>query len=177
MILIAGFLALSTNALAVAPITINVPSDVVLVRLECAGSKTLDASPKQGVVTFSSAPKNCTVYFQRKSGRIDGPGVYDCSNKKCVQADVSHRPVSDAAGRVNVILMDDTPVPSMEINCESGYRERANVIENVAIFDAAPVQGCTLQFKGGNPAHFKGITPGTWRCSLAGTTAICRISD
>ena len=113
----------------------------------------------------------------RPAGMIGAPGRYTCDADRCVQQDVHHLPISDAAQRVNIVLT--TPMPagtSLEVNCPDGvYRERRLVTENTAIFDKVPTQECTLLFKGGVPAKYSPLKYGTYYCSLTAATAVCTL--
>jgi hypothetical protein len=165
----------SALALANAPLELQIAdSRVVAVVLEC-GANTEKAVVKNGVATFPAVPKaSCTVNFIRKSGTITGPGLWNCTLDTCTQEDVHHAPVTDADGRLNVIITGGAEGSmSLELTCPSGYRERAAIQENTAVFNAVPKEDCMLLFKGGVPARYNHIGWGTYSCALTGTTAVC----
>lgn len=170
-------LALSlSGAEARAPLEIEVTDPKVLaVVLEC-GRETMKSMVKEGVATFPEAPRNtCTVNFVRKSGTLNQPGRWICGLDGCTQEDVHHREISDAVGRINVVMTREIDASaSLELTCSgSGYRERRNIEENTAVFDNVPDEDCLLLFKGGVPARYNRIRWGTYYCSLTGTTAVC----
>lgn len=146
---------------------------VTSVILKCK-TGTYDAEPKSGLVTFEHLPDGCQVYMVRKSGLIDATGVWSCGLDSCKREEVRHQPVTDGAGRVNVIVTTELPPgAALELTCSNGFRVRANVVVNTAVFEAVPDEECTLFFKGSVPARFRPIRAGTWSCGLAGTTAVC----
>ena len=165
---------LSTLALAGAPLELTVTDpQITAVVLECEDG-THRAVVKSGVASFEMLPENCTVNFVRRAGSLTEAGRYTCTVDGCKRTDVHHRSVTDAAGRINVILESALVGGSwLEVNCASGYRARADVLENTAVFDGVPSEDCTLHFKGGAPARYRPITAGTWMCNLAGSVAVC----
>lgn len=146
------------------------------VRLTCDGVDQ-EAPVKDGVASFARASNGCSVTMIRSGGTITSPGRWTCTLDTCVQEDVHHLPVSDAAQRVNVIVT--TPMPAgtgLEVNCPDGqFRERVTLTENTAVFDHVPSQECTLLFKGGVPAKYAPLKYGTYYCSLTGATAVCTL--
>lgn len=162
---------LAALATAGAPLTVEVDSKAIAVELVC-GSNTLRANTVNGVATFDTAPANCEVHTIYPIGSIPGPGIYKCDAGNCILQDVPHRATSDAAGRINVIVQGYTGW--MELTCADGYRERADIVENVATFENVKGSDCILHFKGSTPAQYRPMTTGTWRCALTGTTAVCR---
>ncbi|MEQ1569528.1 MAG: hypothetical protein ABMA64_28080 [Myxococcota bacterium] len=129
---------------------------------------------RSGVASFDRMPQGCKVSMIRRSGTIDRAGKWACNLDKCEQQDVLHLPVTDAPGRVNVILTTELPKGTMlEVTC-TGYRQRADVTQNTAVFDGVPSgTDCELYFKGAVPTRFRPIGPGTWTCSMSGSAAIC----
>ena len=164
-------LALSAQA---SPLTLQIDDPyVIAVVLEC-GRDLMKATVSGGVATFDSVPDNCTVDLIRRTGVIDKPGTWTCGLDGCTMDDVHHAPISDAAGRINVVITGETGGnSSLEVTCPSGYRLRADISEATATFDDVPAEDCLLSFKGGAPAKFRGITQGTWYCNLVGTAAVC----
>lgn len=153
-------------------ITVSDPLVTALV-LECQDG-TFKAVVKNGLATLEQVPKDCVVNMIRKSGTITAPGRWTCTLEGCTQQEVSHREVTDAPGRVNVILTTDLPAgASLELTCSDGFRLRVEVAQNAAVFDGVPAEECTLFFKGGVPAKFRPMREGTWSCGLSGTTAVC----
>ncbi len=141
--------------------------------LECADG-TFKAVVKNGLATLERTPQACAVNMVRRSGEITQPGRWTCTLDRCTQEEVAHRPVSDAPGRINVILTTELPPgASLELTCSDGYRTRAEVSLNTAVFDGVPDEECTLFFKGGVPAKFRPIRAGTWSCGLSSTVAVC----
>jgi hypothetical protein len=153
-------------------ITVTDPRVTALV-LECADG-THKLVVDGGRAVLEKRPKDCVVNQVVRSGSITAPGAWTCGLEGCTQQDVAHRDVSDADGRINVIVASDLPKGSwLELTCPQGFRERASVEENTATFDAVPEEECTLWFKGGVPAKFTRMRWGTWQCLLSGTTAVC----
>lgn len=167
-------LLLSATAHAGAPLSITVTdSRVLAVVLDCGGS-TMKAVVKSGKADFSEVPHgSCTVDFVRKSGTISGAGEWTCSLDTCTQEDVQHLEIKDADGRLNVVVSDLPDSTTLELKCPNGFRERAHVKVNTAIFDNVPNEQCTLYFKGGVPAKYNPLNWGTYYCSISGTTAVC----
>ena len=167
-------LAALALAHAEAPLTIHVDATATTLTLNCAG-KTYTQPVVNGTATFPEAPKGCTVVATFNEGTIPGPGVFSCSPHGCIMQDVIHDVVTDAPGRVNVILTGTYDSSELEITCpNNGYRQRAPIANNTAKFEAVPSNdNCQLSFKGGTPAHYKPIVPGSYRCGLTEVTAVC----
>lgn len=163
---------LSPARAATLEITVTDPMVTALV-LECRDG-TQKATVKNGLATFEQVPEGCTVNMIRRSGTIDAPGKWTCTLDTCKMEDVQHAPVTDADGRVNVILTTEMPPGAwLELTCSGGFRARADVKTNTAVFDGVPNEECTLFFKGGPPAKYRPMRWGTWSCGLSGTTAVC----
>lgn len=146
---------------------------VTSVVLACADGR-YELPVRNGVAAMEKTPNRCEVSMFRTSGRVDQPGKWTCTLDKCTQVDVDHQPVTDAPGRINVILTTELPpAASLEISCTSGFRIRAGISLNTAVFDGVPPEQCTMFFKGGLPAKFGPITQGTWSCGLSNTVAVC----
>lgn len=146
---------------------------VTTVVLECR-SGSYKTAVKSGVAAFEHLPDGCQVFMIRKSGLVDSTGIWTCGLDTCKKEEVRHNPVTDAAGRINIILTTELPPgAALELTCNNGFRVRADVVVNTAVFDAVPDEECTLFFKGSVPARFRPMRIGTWSCGLAGTTAIC----
>lgn len=164
-------IALAAEA-ATLEITVADPLVTALV-LECQDG-TFKAVVKNGLATLEQVPQGCTVNMIRRSGTIDEAGRWTCTLDKCTHQEVAHQEVSDAPGRVNVILTTDLPAgASLELTCSDGFRSRVDISLNTAVFESVPDEECTLFFKGGVPAKFRPIRAGTWSCGLSGTTAVC----
>jgi hypothetical protein len=153
-------------------ITIADPLVTALV-LECRDG-TFKAVVKNGLASLEQVPQDCAVNLIRKSGTIDEAGRWTCTLDQCTQQEVAHQVVTDAPGRINVILTTELPTgSSLELTCSGGFRSRVDVTLNTAVFESVPDEECTLFFKGGVPAKFRPIRAGTWSCGLSGTTAVC----
>jgi hypothetical protein len=166
-------LALALSAQA-GPLTVNISDPyVIAVVLECDGS-LMKATVRDGRAMFDAVPEGCTVDLIRRTGLIDQAGEWTCGLDGCTMDDVHHAEISDATGRINVVVTGDIAgTSSLEVACLSGHRARQVLEEATATFDGVPAEDCSLLFKGGAPAKFRGIGQGTWYCSLVGTTAIC----
>jgi len=147
---------------------------IVSVVLECTDG-TYRAVVKDGLATFERKPDNCTVNIIRRAGLIDEPGKWRCDVQGCSMKDVFHRPVEDADGRVNIILgTEASPGSWMELQCASGYRNRADIAQNTGTFDGVPSgEICTLFLKGGAPLRYKPIEWGTHQCTVDGSSMNC----
>ena len=155
------------------PVNISVTDPMVSeLVFDCDGA-TKRSPVKNGMASLAEIPGECDVYFIKKIGKIDGAGTYSCSPGGCQLDEVHHKPISDAPGRINIILTSKVDSPMMEVNCPSGHRVRTNVETNTAIFNSVPDEDCALLFKGGMPAQYRPIRAGTYYCSLSGGTAIC----
>ena len=168
-------LILGSVAYATAPLTITVPDDkVVAVVLDCGGGNTKKALVKNGKAEYLEVPPgSCSVVFVRNSGTITGAGEWTCDLDGCKQQDVHHLALTDADGRLNVVVSGVPPSTALELHCPSGHRERTPVQENTVIFDAVPNEPCTLFFKGGVAGRYHPLTWGTYYCTLSGTVAVC----
>jgi hypothetical protein len=168
-------LFLGVAAQASAPLTINVADPaVVAVVLDCGGGSTQKAVVKNGKAEYLEVPNgNCSVVFVRKSGSISGAGTWTCSLDNCVQEDVHHLDISNADGRINIVIANVPPSTTLELNCPSGHRERSPLRENTGIFENVPNEPCTLLFKGGVASRYQPISWGTYYCSLSGNVAVC----
>ena len=166
-------LALAVSAQA-GPLTVNVSDPyVIAVVLECDGN-LMKATVRDGRAAFDAVPEGCTVDLIRRTGVIDQPGEWTCGLDGCSMDDVHHAEISNAPGRINVVVTGDIAgASSLEVTCPSGHRARQELQEATATFNDVPAEDCDLLFKGGAPAKFRGISEGTWYCSLVGTTAIC----
>jgi len=166
--------AAASSAWAGAPLELEITDpQITAVVLECTDGSH-KAVVKNGVASFELLPENCSVNFVRRAGTISEAGRYTCTADGCKRTDVHHRAVSNADGRINIIA--ESPLAGgawLEVSCASGFRARADVLENTAIFDGVPNEDCTLLFKGGAPARYRPITWGTWMCNLADTVAVC----
>ncbi len=165
-------LALTAQA---GPLTVQVDDPyTIAVVLEC-GRDLMKATVKSGQAVFDSVPDGCTVNLIRRTGIIDRPGTWTCGLDGCTMDDVHHAEISDAEGRINVVVTSEAGGNSaLEVTCPSGYRSRTDIAEATATFDGVPGEDCLLSFKGGAPAKFRGISQGTWYCNLVGTAAICQ---
>ena len=163
----------ATAAFAGAPLTMTVPSDATKVILDC-GTRKIEAPVVGGKAEFAEAPEGCTLYAVRPIGKIAGPGDWACTSTGCTLIDSIHAPVSNAKGRLNVIIGGVYDTKWLELTCSAtGYRERGDIATNTSTFESVPPGDCTLYFKGATPAQYRGISEGSWRCALTGTTAVC----
>ena len=158
-----------------APLEVRVEDpSVTAVLLDCGGDSQMKAKVHSGVAEFFQVPDTaCQVLLLRKTGIIDQPGKWECSSDGCTQADVHHKDIVNAAGRVNVVVPNLQPGATLELTCPDGYRKRASVEQNTAIFEGVPDDRCTVLFKGGVPARYSPISEGTWYCQISGVTAVC----
>ena len=168
-------LLLGTAAYASAPLTITVPDkQVVAVVLDCGGGNTVKAVVKNGKAEYLEVPPgSCSVVFVRNSGTITGAGEWTCDLDGCKQQDVHHLELTNADGRLNIVVTDVPPSTTLELQCPSGHRERSSITENTGIFEGVPNEHCTLFFKGGVAGRYHPMTWGTYYCSLTGTVAVC----
>jgi hypothetical protein len=167
-------LATMTSAWA-APLEIQISDpQIVSVVLECTDG-TYRSVVKDGLARFERKPENCTVNIIRRAGVIDEPGEWRCDAQSCSMKDVFHRPVENADGRVNIILSKEAaPGSWMELQCASGYRNRAEIDQNTSTFDGVPRgEICTLFLKGGAPLRYKPIEWGTHQCTVDVSTMNC----
>ncbi|GDX80614.1 hypothetical protein LBMAG42_24250 [Deltaproteobacteria bacterium] len=62
----------------------------------------------------------------------------------------------------------------IEVNCDSGFRERASVAGGYAAFPAVPVRGACRAFPKGVVATAVVVNGGqVWDCAVVGTTTAC----
>ncbi len=171
--MLALLVALSTSALAVSPLEIHVPDGVLAVSLVC-GRDVERVEVRAGRAVFSRAPSSagCSVRFEQEVGTVNLHGEWSCDHTGCRHTEVAHRPVHDAAGRLNVILDGDSHSIT-ELVCPGGFRARSTFAEHVAVFDGVPDEECILHFKGGSPARYRPVQVGTWQCKVIGGTAVC----
>ena len=77
-------------------------------------------------------------------------------------------------GAVEVRVRPGTPAEAVEIRCPSGYRQRADLVDQRATLSDVPVEDCALFFHGGVLAKYPGVRGGmVAECSIRGTTAVC----
>lgn len=163
------------TAFAATPVDIEAPAGVTHVALVCPGRAPLVAEVQGGHATFAEVPPDaCEVQLVRGVGGLQGAGRYRCDDAGCVRLEAHHAPISDAPGRVNIVLEPPYEVRWLELTCGEDFRERVDLVENTGVFSKVPPGECTLHFKGGPPARYRPITAGSWRCSLVSSTAICR---
>jgi hypothetical protein len=92
-----------------------------------------------------------------------------------MQVDVIHKTIESAAGRVTVVITDNSTT-LLELKCPSGYRQRSRVETNTAVFENVPEEECEMFWKGGSvPAKAREIRPGTWYCQATGGTGVCTL--
>lgn len=143
------------------------------VLLACADGE-FRAEVRDGYASFMRSPSACQVHLIQRVGEIDAAGQWRCSAAGCALADVEHRPVSDADGRINVIINTEIPASTtLELTCPGSYRQRERIELNTAVFEDVPADECTLLFKGGVPAKYRPMRWGTYYCGLSGSTVIC----
>lgn len=147
---------------------------VLQVFLVCADG-VISSPVKNGVASFDRMPQGCQVQMMRQSGTIDKPGRWSCNLDACKQEEVLHAPVTNAPGRLNLILTTELPKgATLELTCPGGYRQRVEIAQNTAVFDGLPAgEDCDLYFKASVPTRFRPIREGTWSCGISGSTAIC----
>lgn len=163
------------TSFANAPIQISITDPhVQAVHFRCAGLETMRVEVKNNKVTVGKEVAKCDLVMERRAGTIDGPGRYTCDLDKCTLDDVFHRPVTDQPGRVNMIFANKVDANSVELICPNGNRTREPIIDNVAVIDDVPTdEHCRVTTRSGTPAQFNKISPGTWRCTILGTTMLC----
>ncbi len=166
--------ALIAAAWAGAPLQIQVGPTVDVVALDCDGGKHLQAKVVDGLAVFAEVPTGCVASEIHALGSITAAGSWACDDSGCTLLEMPHRTVTDASSRINVVFPAAFDTKWLEITCGDGYRERADIVENVGTFDKIPSkEACELHFKGGTPARYRPITAGSWRCALSSTTAVC----
>jgi hypothetical protein len=155
-------------------LTIDVADpSVVEVQLAC-GSRVLKSPVVAGVATFSENVGDCAVSFLSQVGSVSGNDKYTCGSTGCTKNAIEHRQVGNAPDRVTIVLTDAS-TKLLELNCPSGYRVRAPVETNTAVFDGVPAgEDCNLFWKNSAPAKGRKLRPGTWYCQNVGGTGVCR---
>ena len=170
--LVSLFALMSAYAFA-APIEITITeANVTRLELTC-GAQVRQIAVSNGKATIPDLPGKCSVSLVRPSGVIDGPGKYSCGFEACTLAEIDHKPVSDGPGKVNIILAPGVSPSGIEMTCPSGYRTRAAIERNTALFSQVPNEACTIMLKGGPPLRYTGIGWGTYNCQASGSTLIC----
>ena len=166
---------LLTQAAFAAPIEITVTDSAVERVLFTCDEGSFEAKVHLGKAQLPERVTNCKLQMVRKAGVISGPGTYTCDLNACKMDQVEHKPVSDAPGRVNIIVTGAYQAQALELTCTDGFRERSAIETNTAIFNDVPTSDCTLFFKqGGPPAKYRGVTAGkTYFCSVNGAAAVC----
>lgn len=147
---------------------------VTEVQLNCSGRVL--KSPVSGAIARFPAGElgDCSVSLLSQVGAVSGNDKYTCTARGCTRNAVEHRQVSSAADRVTIILTDES-TKLMELRCPSGYRQRAPVTTNTAVFDGVPAgQQCALYWKNSAPGLARNITVGTWYCLNTDGTGVCR---
>ncbi len=153
-------------------ITVTDPA-VTEVHLACDGQQ-LRAPVVDGVARFPGTLVNCTVSLFSTVGRLDRNDRYVCGMTGCQRRGIEHREVASDPNRVTIILTDAS-ARLLELRCPSGYRERAPVTQNTAVFDGVPEgEDCDLWWKNAAPGRGRKIRPGTWFCQNNGGTGVCR---
>lgn len=168
-------LTLALTLAHAAPLEIEIADpQIIAVVLECSDG-TFRSVVKDGLATLERKPEACAVNLIRRAGTIDEPGRWVCDINGCRLKDVYHRDVTDADGRVNIIMASELPAGSwMELQCTSGYRTRADISANTGTFDGVPNgEPCVLQLKGGAPLRYKPIEWGTYQCTVDGSAMMC----
>lgn len=147
---------------------------VIAVELICRG-ETTRVAVHDGLATFPARLGACKVQMVRPAGTVDGPGRWTCDDQGCHLEELHHKSVVDAPDRVNVIFTHEVPPAAfVELTCPGGFRVRSPVDQLVATFTGvADTADCALSFYMGAPLRFDGVRPGTWRCTLEGSLALC----
>jgi hypothetical protein len=166
-------LLLASPAMAEPPLLIRVGDDVSHIELDCGGKKIRE-KVIDNIASFGIAPKECTVTLIKPSGVTEYNGTWACNEKGCALEVPPHRPISNAEGRVNFVLLSGVTATQLEMVCQGGYRKRASVVEHTVTFDDMPSETCIVHFKGGQPARFPTVNAGkSYKCSVTGTIAVC----
>lgn len=154
--------------------SISVPAGVDSVRLHCGSAPVEELTVSGGKVTTNVDPsKTCEVEFVQKSGTVKLWGDWACSPGRCAEQQGPATAV--APGEVLITISDAFNATMLELNCRGGYRERAAIDQFAGRFTSVPAgDDCTLNFKGGAPGQFRGITPGAWKCDKQGTAVFCK---
>lgn len=87
------------------------------------------------------------------------------------------RPATAPSGPspLTVRLADPTQAVSFEVNCPSGFRQRASFVGGSGTLADVPNETCRLIFHGGAPLSYGPVHGGqSLGCSFSGTTAVCR---
>lgn len=148
-------------------------ASVAEVQLTCSG-RLLKSAVIGGKATFTETVAGCAVSLVSQVGTVAGNDKYTCDASGCRTNDIEHRNVQSAADRVTIILTDAS-TQLLELRCPSGYRERAAVTMNTAVFDGVPQgQDCDMFWKNSAPAKGRKIRPGTWYCLNNNGTGVCK---
>lgn len=142
------------------------------VQLSCDGQQ-LTKPLVGGVAKFPGTLANCRVRVIREVGEVKSNDKWTCTDRGCTRNAIEHRNVGAAPGRVTIILTDAS-TSLLELRCPSGYRERAPVETNTAVFEGAPNEDCELFWKNSAPAKGRNLRPGTWYCQNTSGTGVCR---
>jgi hypothetical protein len=165
---------LVSSSFANAPLIIQVKDpSVTHVELKCK-DETKRVKVTDGAAEFLRDPEKCTVFFRRKSGKIEGAGTWNCTLDECTLTDVHHAPIRNQDGRINVVLTHSVIGQRLELHCPGDYRERQPIEDNTSVFDNVPNDECSLLLKGGAPARFDAIRWGTYYCSVSGPILTCK---
>lgn len=154
--------------------SINVPTGTDLVRLHCGSAPVQEVAVSGGKAMVTVDPsKSCDVELVQKSGTLKLWGDWQCTPGRC--AEVEGPVTALAAGEVQITVSDAFNATMLELNCRGGYRERTAIGDYIGNFASVPDgDDCTLNFKGGSPGQFRGITPGAWACDKQGTAVFCK---
>ena len=175
-------LALLALAALATDLQIAVEADVTHVALTCGTERLEQAVARlpdgRAGVTFPIRPgRECDVTLTKKVGSIEQIGVWRCESRGCAQESAGGRDLGQVpAGTIKLLFVSETTHNQAELSCPSGYRERADLVDQVATFTGVPADGnCTINFKGGPPLKYVGLASGAWECHIVSNTPVCRL--
>lgn len=152
---------------------LNIPDPAAKeVILACDG-QTLKQPVVGGMAKFPGTLANCKVQVVREIGWIKNNDKWTCTDRGCARNAVEQRNVGYAPDRVTIVLTDAS-TQLLELRCPSGYRERAPVETNTAVFNGVPNEDCDLFWKNSAPGKGRKLRPGTWYCQNTNGTGVCR---
>ena len=94
--------------------------------------------------------------------------------QKAAPAPAPPRPAVGPQTAVVVIAASD-PFTGVEVNCPSGFRQRASFVGGTATIADVPQEDCSLNFKGGPPAKNTIRGGQTKDCSFPSGQAVCNL--
>jgi hypothetical protein len=164
---------ISQSGWAGVPLVIKVAPEINEVTVRCTDGQVHTKTVQNGEISLDILPTSCAVSVTQRIGEVNKTGTWHCTPRGCTLEVPPHKPVTNGAGRINLIFLDAGAASSIELSC-AGYRKRQSIDDFTVVFNDTPKEPCTAYAKGGSTAKSQPLTWGTYACTLTGPTLLCQ---